>query len=361
MMKKYKWSLFLGSLVTLLPLGVGLILWDRLPEAIPVHWGVTGKADAMAGPWFVVFLLPAILLALQWICLWITFRDPRTKEQNPKALMIAFWTIPIVSLFSTGIIYGCAFGSSLNLFRMVPLFLGALFLIIGNYIPKITQNSYLGIKTVWTLYSEENWYATHRFCGKIWVICGLIVLLGVFLPERFILLTMLFPLLALVLSCTLYSYLYYRKQVREGLPPILKKPFTKKRVLGIIAISVAVLLLAALLVYLMFTGDIQIHYGESSFTIEADFWSDLTVDYEAITSVEYSQNTNHGIRVSGFNSARLLMGSFRNEEYGNFTIYAYTGCDAAVLLRSGDRLLIIGGKTPEATLELFESIKERIE
>ena len=359
-MKKYKWTLILSSLVTLIPVAIGLILWKRLPDTMPVHWGVSGNADAVAGPWFIVFLLPLILLALQWLCVWITFRDPKTKNQNPKAMMLALWVVPITSLFSTGIIYGSVFGDGLNLFRLVPLFLGALFLIIGNYMPKITQNSYLGIKNIWTLYSEENWNATHRFCGKTWVICGLIALIGVFLPEKFILFTMLVPLLGLVLSSTLYSYLYYRKQVRNGLPPVRKKPLTKKRVLGILAICVVVLLLIALLVYLMFTGDIRIRYGESALTVEADFYSDLTVEYAAITSVEHIRNPDPGMRVVGFASGHLLMGTFKNEEYGKFTLYAYTGCDSAVLIRSADQILLIGGESPDATQEIYESIRERI-
>ncbi len=361
MMKKYKWSLILGSLVTLLPIGVGLILWDRLPEAIPVHWGSTGKVDAMAGPWFVVFLLPVILLALHWFCVWISFKDPRTKKQNPKALGLVFWIIPVISLFCTGIIYSSAMGSSLNLFRLISLFLAAMFLIFGNYMPKITQNSYLGIKTKWTLYSEENWYATHRFCGRTWVICGFLVLAGSFLPEEFILPILLIPLVILILSCTLYSYFYYRKQVREGMAPIPEEPLTKKRLFNILGILLILLLLGAVLGYIMFTGDIQVHLNEASLTIEADFWSDLTVDYNAITSIEYLEEGVRGIRISGFSSGRLALGTFRNEEYGNFTLYAYTGCDATVLLRSGERILMVGGKTPEATLEIYESLKERIE
>ena len=129
-MKKYKWTLILGSLVTLIPAVIGMLLWDRLPETMPIHWGVDGKADGTAGPWIVVFLIPLILLAMLWLCALISFRDPRTKNQNPKAMKIALWIVPITSLFSTGIIYGCALEGSFNPYRIVPLFLGSIFIIV---------------------------------------------------------------------------------------------------------------------------------------------------------------------------------------------------------------------------------------
>lgn len=361
MMKKYKTPLIIASLITLLPMVACFLLWDRLPEVIPVHWGVSGTADAVAGPWFVVFLLPLLLVALQWICVWVTFRDPRTEKQNPKALRMIFWIMPVISIFCCGTIYVSALGNGLFLFRLVPILLGVAFMVIGNYMPKICPNSYLGIKCRWTFHSEENWHASHRFCGKVSVICGFITLWGVFLPEKYLVTIMCVPLIPLVLSVLFYPYLYYRKQVQEGLPPIAKKPITKSRLLGIIAITLLIIVLAVFLIYLMFTGDIRYRFGESSFTIEADFWTDLTVDYEGIDSVEFLEDMSYRSRTSGFNSPRLSMGAYRNKEYGYFTLYAYTKCSSAVMLRSEDRILIITRETPEATAELYESLKEKIQ
>lgn len=358
MMKKYKTPLILSSLVTLLPMVAGFLLWDRLPEVIPVHWGINGTSDAVAGPWFVVFLLPLVLVALQWLCVWVTFRDPRAEHQNPKALQMIFWIMPVISIFCCGTIYVSALGNGLFLFRLVPILLGVLFIVIGNYMPKITPNSYLGIKCRWTFHSEENWHASHRFCGKVSVVCGFITLLGVFLPEKCLVAVMCVPLLPLVLSAFLYPYLYYRKQVQEGLPPVTKKPMTKGRVIGSIGSVIACILLAVILVYIMFTGDIRYEFGKTAFTIEADFWTDLTVDYEGIDSIEYLEDMSYRARTSGFNSPRLSMGAYRNETYGKFTLYAYTKCDSAVMIRFGDQLLMINGETPEATAQLYQRLKE---
>ena len=94
----------------------------------------------------------------------------------------------------------------------VEPFLGVVFILTGNYMPKCKQNYTIGIKVVWTLNDEENWYRTHRFAGRLWVIGGVVVLVTVLLPmESF--LYALFPLVTIMaLAPILYSYLYDRKQ-----------------------------------------------------------------------------------------------------------------------------------------------------
>ena len=93
-----------------------------------------------------------------------------------------FWILPVVSLFTNGIMYRTAFGKEFDLAVFVPALLGVMFIFIGNYLPKVKQNRTLGIKISWTLNNEENWNKTHRFGGKVWVVGGLIMLFSVFPP-----------------------------------------------------------------------------------------------------------------------------------------------------------------------------------
>ena len=360
-MKKYRLSMILGSIVTLLPMIAGLILWDQLPKTIPVHWGVSESAEVMAGPWFIVLLFPLILLAVQWMMIWISFRDARTKQQNPKALNIVFWIIPVISVFSSCTIYAGALGGGVQLLRFTPLLMGVLFLVIGNTMPKITPNFYLGIKTPWTFYTEENWHATHRFCGKITVLCGLLAMCGVFFPVKLFPVTLTIPIVLMTSAAFLYPYLYYRKQVKEGLTPISKKPISKKYIIAIVITVLAMTVLGSVIGYITFTGNIAYRIEETSFTIEADFWKDITIEYEAISSMEYLEKADHGSRFSGFGSPRLSMGTFSNKSYGNFTLYAYTKCPAAIVIRCGDRILMISSATVEETAQLYETLKEKIQ
>ena len=84
MLKQYKKTIILTSLVTLFPILAGLLLWDRLPEMLPTHWGFDGQADDWSSTAFAVFFLPALLLLFHWFCLWFTAKDPGNHGQNKK-------------------------------------------------------------------------------------------------------------------------------------------------------------------------------------------------------------------------------------------------------------------------------------
>ena len=70
---------------------------------------------------------------------------------------ITRWFIPILSVVVQCITISYALDSSLNLIRFIPILIGVLFVLIGNYLPKCRQNYTMGIKLPWTLNSEENW------------------------------------------------------------------------------------------------------------------------------------------------------------------------------------------------------------
>ena len=68
MLKQYKNSLIITSLLTLLPIPLGLLLWNRFPETMAIHWGFTGEADGYASPGFAVFALPLLMLVRVFFC-----------------------------------------------------------------------------------------------------------------------------------------------------------------------------------------------------------------------------------------------------------------------------------------------------
>ena len=134
MLKKNKSRIIISSIIILLPMIFGLIMWDKLPDTMTTHWGADGNADGFSGKVFAVFGLPAITLILHFVCLLFTLFDKKQKEQNPKALGMIFWILPVVSLFTNGIMYRTAFGKEFDLAVFVPALLGVMFIFIGNYL-----------------------------------------------------------------------------------------------------------------------------------------------------------------------------------------------------------------------------------
>ncbi len=214
MLKKNKGKLILSSIIILFPILVGLLLWDKLPDTIATHWGVDGEPNGFSSKAFVVFGLPLILFALQWICLLVTSWDNKQVSQSLKALGIIYWIVPAVSVFANAITYAYALGKEIDVGLLSPLFCGLMFIYIGNYMPKTKLNHTLGIKIKWTLQSEENWNKTHRFAGKIWVIGGALILLAVFLPEILMVGSVTTILVILVVAPIVYSYIIYRQEQR---------------------------------------------------------------------------------------------------------------------------------------------------
>ena len=216
--KKNKWMMIVTSIVILLPIPVGVLLWDKLPDKVPYHWGINGEVDGWASKPIAVFLLPVILLVLQWVCLLVTTLEPKAKNvTSSKVLGLVLWIIPVLNLFLHVMVWLAAFGREVNTTVILPLFMGALFVVIGNYLPKCKQSYTMGIKLPWTLNDEENWNATHRLAGKLWVAGGVLTMLCGLLPDVWSFIVMMSILVTICVIPTIYSsYLFHKKhQTKE--------------------------------------------------------------------------------------------------------------------------------------------------
>jgi uncharacterized membrane protein len=210
MIKKNWKLLIITSLVILLPILAGVILWGQLPEQIPSHWNAAGEVDGWSSKAFSVFGLPLMMLAFQWICVLGTGADPKKANHPEKILHLVLWIIPVINVLLSVLMYAAALGEEVRVEVILPVFIGLVFTIVGNYMPKCKQNYTIGIKIPWTLNSEENWNKTHRFAGWLWTICGLVIMLTGFFGGFWIFFAVV---LVMVFAPMLYSYLLHRKGV----------------------------------------------------------------------------------------------------------------------------------------------------
>lgn len=361
-MKKYKGLVIASSIVILLPMLVGMILWNRLPDTMVTHWGAEGMADGAMGKAFVVFLIPVICLALHLICMFFTLMDKGNKEQNPKVVRACFWITPIISLLCNGYIYAFALDSQFNKVMLLTMsFLGVVFILIGNYLPKCKPNHTIGIKVAWALNNEENWVKTHRFAGKTWVLAGVLFLLSLAIPGSVGMVVKAIAMI-LLLSPVLYSYLYYRKQLKEG--KITKEDMkqTKEDKVTKITYTVVGIILAVTVIMLLVYGNFDVVMGEESIQIEASGWGDAEVFFAEIDRVEYVEVATDftKTRDNGFGTPRITMGDCSNRELGKFTAYVYSKCDAHMLIYVGDKIMVLNRETEEETKALYEELKAKV-
>lgn len=198
------------SLVILLPVLAGVILWNQLPEQMPTHWNASGEVDGWSSKPFAVFGLPLILLAAQWLCMLGTLADPKKENHPQKIFQLVLWIIPVLSVALHAFTYAVALGNEVPIEVFMPVLIGLLFAIIGNYMPKCKQNYTIGIKIPWTLNSEENWNKTHRFAGYLWTLCGIAIMLTGFFGGFLIFFGIA---LVMVIVPVIYSYILYRKGI----------------------------------------------------------------------------------------------------------------------------------------------------
>ena len=212
MMKKINLKLLsLTSILTLLPILVGVILWKDLPASLPSHFGLDGQADGFSSKLEVVFLIPLLMLGLHFFAVVVTSLDPKASHVSPKMKTLVYWLVPFISGLVQLSIYGAALGIIANSTRIGLVMVGIVFLVVGNYLPKTKQNYTVGIRLPWTLDNEENWNKTHRLAGRLWVLGGLIILVNGFLSWA-VFYVFFGVLLVMVLVPIFYSYWISRGQ-----------------------------------------------------------------------------------------------------------------------------------------------------
>ncbi len=210
MLKENRKTLLITSILTVLPVLIGVVFWNRLPEEMATHFGMDGGANGYSSKVFAVFGLPLFCLAMHWLAAFMTAQDPKKQNIGSKLFSFILWIVPAVSLFCAGIIYPFNLGYQMDITRISEILIGVMFIALGNYLPKVGQNYTIGIRLPWTLDDEENWNRTHRAAGRLWVGGGIVILLLV-LSGMASAYWMAGIFLILTLVPVVYSFRLYKK------------------------------------------------------------------------------------------------------------------------------------------------------
>ena len=206
--KKYKKTIVITSIFILLPILIGVLLWNQLPNEVATHFGANGEPDGWSSKWFAVIGLPIFLLLIHFLCFAATLADPKKNRIGDKIYKLVLWICPAVSWFGAFSIYGYELKWGFNVDTAAYLLLGILFALVGNYLPKCRQNYTVGIKLPWTLHDEENWNSTHRLAGRVWMIGGILIIILAFVNVGGMI-PMIIVMGIMVLVPTIYSFAYY--------------------------------------------------------------------------------------------------------------------------------------------------------
>ena len=210
MIKKNLKMMIITSIVILAPIIIGVVLWDQLPAQIATHFDAQGNPDGWSPKEFAVFGLPLFLLAVHWIAVAFTGQDPKNKNISDKMTILILWLCPMVSLLGSVATYMYTLDNSINNAMLAKIIMGFVFVVIGNYMPKMKQSYTIGIKLPWTLESEENWNRTHRVAGYAFMIGGIVVAATALLDQMWITFA---AFIIMSVIPTLYSFILYKKGI----------------------------------------------------------------------------------------------------------------------------------------------------
>lgn len=171
--------IFIGIVVAL-----GAILYPGLPDPMPSHWNMQGEIDGYVPKLWGVWLMPSAALGLMLVMRIIPVISPKGFKIGPFVGVLNIFQVVLVGFTSlVGILVLLeAKGLDVRLNEVILIAVGLLFIVQGNYFGKIRKNFFLGIRTPWTLASDEVWSRTHRLGGRLFVLMGLVLLVGAFFP-----------------------------------------------------------------------------------------------------------------------------------------------------------------------------------
>lgn len=199
-----------GLVLAAVALLLSALAYGHLPDPVPTHWNWHGEVDGWTPKPLGAFVLPLLMVGLSVLFVVLPRISPQRfrMEGFDRAYGVMILALQSLFLLLTGLVHLAGMGFDVDVGRTVALTIGLLFMVFGNYLGKVTRNFFLGIRTPWTLASEEVWLRTHRMGGRVMVAMGVgLVLSALFGVHRA---TML-PILALSLTPIAYSYFIYRR------------------------------------------------------------------------------------------------------------------------------------------------------
>lgn len=176
-MKVMKWKILgLTCGVCLLPILLGLALWEQLPSVMAIHFDVYNNPDNFASKGFVVFGLPLLMVLLQCFCCFINDINAYKHGERKKFEQATKWIIPVMTLVLQVITLGYGLGWEVDIRKVAMLIVGGIFLVIGNYLPKFDRIKNHDVDT-------QKARKINRFIGFETVVLGILFVVSIFLPP----------------------------------------------------------------------------------------------------------------------------------------------------------------------------------
>jgi uncharacterized membrane protein len=191
--------------------------YPYLPEMMASHWNARGEVDGYLPKFWGAFLVPFIMVGLYLLFLAIPRIDP-LKANIMQFIRYYYGLIVVILVFTLTVhiqvtLWSLGFVISPNI--VLSISIGVLFIYIGVLLNKVKRNWFVGIRTPWTLSSDAVWDKTHKIGGRLFILAGVISILGVLFPD-YVFLFIFLPVLAVAFYTVVYSCVAYQKDIKRA-------------------------------------------------------------------------------------------------------------------------------------------------
>jgi uncharacterized membrane protein len=210
---KWGWTDVILAIIAFVPVMAALLLYDRLPARMAIHFGLGGQPNGYQDKFTFVVIFGLLTLILPFLIKVLQQIDPR-RDHYTKFRRAFEWFRFAITIFQSGIfgiVIAFNIGVPINIQTITSIGIGLLFIVIGNYLGQVRSNYFIGIRTPWTLAHDEVWRRTHRLAGPLWMIAGLVNIASAFMPGTWALWVSGVMIGCVVIVPILYSYLAFRK------------------------------------------------------------------------------------------------------------------------------------------------------
>ena len=211
-----KLTVIFTSLVIVISIIVGILVYAQMPDQMASHWNAAGEVDGYMGKFWGVFMMPLLSLALLGVYLIIPLLDPLKENiaefRGTYNLFILLMTLFLAYIWKLTIFWNM----NIRVFNMSTALLpalGLLFIFVGYMVRTAKRNWFIGIRTPWTLSSDFVWDETHRVGGTLFIVSGVLAMLGVFFGAQAVWFTLI-PVIGSTVFLYIYSYILYQSETK---------------------------------------------------------------------------------------------------------------------------------------------------
>ncbi|MFM1912997.1 MAG: hypothetical protein RIR51_835 [Bacteroidota bacterium] len=198
-------------LIALIPIIILGIIWNELPNQVPMHWNSKGNIDRMGGKSELLFIILGLPMFLYLLMRFIPKIDPKKKidVKDSQYLKLRLIIQLFISLLMSYILYMTKNPDTADS-NLIFALIGLGFSGLGWSFKGLKPNYFAGIRTPWTLENPEVWTKTHELASKFWMGGGILIFVLYFiLKNSFI------PFISILILITLipviYSYIEFKK------------------------------------------------------------------------------------------------------------------------------------------------------